>query len=39
MKKQINKSKNNYSQKLIGILINSRYPRLIYAYYMFFKNL
>ena len=39
IQKQINKSKNNYSQKLIGILINSRYPRLIYSYYMFFKNM
>ena len=39
IQKQINKSKNNFSQKLIGVLINSRYPRLIYAYYMFFKNM
>ena len=39
IQKQINKSKNNFSQKLIGILINSRYPRLIYSYYMFFKNM
>ena len=39
MQKQMNKSKNKFSQKLIGILINIRYPRLIYAYYMFFKKL
>ena len=39
IQKQINKSKNNFSQKLIGVLINSRYPRLIYSYYMFFKNM
>ena len=38
-KKQINNSNNNYSQQLIGILINTRYPRLIYSYYMFFKNM
>ena len=39
MIKQMNNSKDNFSQKLIGILINTRYGKLIYAYYMFFKNL
>ena len=39
VEKQIKNSKNNFSQKLIGILINTRYSRLIYAYYMYFKNL
>ena len=38
-KKQMNNTKNDFSQKLIGILINSRYNRLIHAYYMFFKNM
>ncbi len=38
-KKQINNSKNDFSQNLIGILINTRYSRLIHAYYMFFKNI
>ena len=37
--KQLNNSKENFSQKIIGILINTRYCRLIHAYYMFFKNL
>ena len=37
--KQEHNAKNNFSQKLIGILINTRYPKLIYAYYMFFKNI
>ena len=37
--KQLNNSKNNFSQKIIGILINTRYCRLIHVYYMFFKNL
>ena len=39
VEKQINNSKNNFSQKIIGILINTRYCRLIHAYYMFFKNM
>ena len=39
VEKQQNNSKNNFSQKIIGILINTRYCRLIHAYYMFFKNL
>ena len=34
----MNNSKNSFSQKLIGILINTRYSRLIHAYYMCFKN-
>ena len=37
--KQMNNSKNNFSQNLIGILINTRYSRLTHAYYMFFKNM
>ena len=37
--KQMNNSKNNFSQQKIGILINIRYCRLIHAYYKFFKNL
>ena len=37
--KQMNNSKVNFSQKKIGILINTRYCRLIHAYYMFFKNI
>ena len=37
--KQINISKSNFSQKKIGILINTRYGKLINAYYKFFKNL
>ena len=39
VKKQINNSKSNFSQKLIGILINTRYGKLIHSYYMFFKNM
>ena len=35
----MNKSKENISQKIIGIMINTRYCRLIKVYYMFFKNL
>jgi len=38
-KKQMNKSKENLSKKTIGIMINTRYCRLIKVYYMFFKNL
>jgi hypothetical protein len=37
--KQKNTSNEHFSQKIIGILINTRYCRLIYAYYMFFKNM
>ena len=37
--KQLNSLKDNFSQKIIEILINTRYTRLIYAYYNFFKNL
>ena len=37
--KQMNNSKVNFSKKKIGILINTRYCRLIHAYYMFFKNI
>ena len=39
LEKQMNNYKNTFSKKLIGILINTRYCRLIYAYYMFFKNI
>ena len=39
VEKQIKNSKNYFSQKLIGTLINTRYCRLIYVYYMFFKKL
>ena len=39
LEKQINNTKNNFSQQLIGILINTRYNRLIHAYYTFFKNM
>ena len=35
--KQMNNAKENFSQKTIGILINTRYSRLIYVYYKFFK--
>ena len=37
--KQKNNSKEEFSQKVIGILINTRYCRLIHVYYMFFKNI
>ena len=37
--KQMHNSKNNFSQNLIGILINTRYCRLIHSYYQFFKNM
>ena len=39
VEKQKNNSKENFSQKIIGILIKTRYCRLIHFYYMFFKNL
>ena len=35
--KQQNNTKNNFSQKVIGILINSRYCKLINVYYKFFS--
>jgi len=37
--KQMNSIKDGFSQKEIGIFINTRYCRLIYVYYKFFKNL
>ena len=37
--KQQNNFKDNFSQKIIGVLINIRYPRLIYCYYKFFSLL
>ena len=39
MKKQQNNKKENFSQKTVGIFINIRYERLIYAYYKFFKGM
>ena len=38
MKQQSNMS-DTFSQKVIGILINTRYNRLVYAYYKFFKGM
>ena len=37
MGKQLNNSKDNFSQKIIGILINTRYTRLIHFYFKFFS--
>ena len=39
VEKQMNNTKDNFnfSQKIIGILINSRYNRLIHVYYKFFS--
>ena len=37
--RQMNNLKYNFSSKIIGILINTRYCRLIHAYYIFFKYL
>ena len=37
IEKQLNNTKDNFSQKIIGILINSRYNRLIHFYYKFFS--
>ena len=37
VEKQQSKSSDNFSQKIIGIFINTRYNRLIYSYYKFFK--
>ena len=39
MKKQINSSSEYFSKTIIGILINTRYCKLIHAYYIFFKNM
>ena len=39
IEKQINNSREEFSQKTIGILINTRYCRLIYVYFKFFKNM
>ena len=39
MKKQMNSTKEDFSQKDIGNLINNRYCRLVYFYFIFFKNL
>ena len=36
---QLDDARDNFSQKLIGILINTRYVRLIHAYYIYFKNI
>ena len=37
IEKQLNNVKTNFSQKIIGILINSRYNKLIHVYYNFFS--
>ena len=37
IEKQLSNSKDNFSQKIIGILINSRYCKLIHVYYKFFS--
>ena len=37
IEKQQNNIKSNFSQKIIGILINSRYNKLIHIYYKFFS--
>ena len=37
--KQMNNLKYDFSSKIIGVLINNRYCRLIHAYYIFFKYL
>ena len=39
MEKQKNNSNEYFSQTFISILINTRYVRLIHAYYMFFKTI
>ena len=39
VERQINNSKEEFSQKTIGILINTRYCRLIHAYFKFFQNM
>ena len=35
--KQQNSSRDNFSQKIIGILINSRYCKLVHVYFKFFS--
>ena len=37
--KQQNNTSDIFSQKIIGILINTRYCRLVHAYYKFFKGM
>ena len=37
IEKQLNNSNDNFSQKIIGILINTRYTRLIHVYFKFFS--
>ena len=37
IEKQLNNSKDNFSKKIIGVLINSRYNKLIHVYYKFFS--
>ena len=39
MTKQQNNMHDNFSQKIIGNLINTRYCRLIYSYYKFFAGM
>ena len=39
VEKQINNSKEEFSTKTIGILINIRYCRLIHSYFKFFQNM
>ena len=39
MTKQQNNMRDNFSQKIIGNLINTRYCRLIYSYYKFFAGM
>ena len=39
IEKQKNRSSEYFSQAIIGILINTRYCRLIHAYYIFFKTI
>ena len=39
MQKQQNNMNDNFSQKNLGILINTRYCRLIHSYYKFFKGM
>ena len=39
LERQLNKSKDCLPQEIIGIMINTRYCRLIQVYYKFFKNL
>ena len=39
VEKQISSTNDGFPQKTIGILINTRYSRLVHYYYIFFKNL